>query len=176
MIGVRCNSICHRSACHHNIPICTDIETDFGDHAIRYPTKGGSGSEDEFPIEGIGYGRRVTCDSRRRVDCNGLGATGIIGGRRPSESGDVVGTWFDDSSSQWTMNDQELLEFSVRFGGRVVPCVRFTGGISEVYEVTRHSEVYGVHSRDVHVCRGRDHTVVKVFRRGPEKANVEGAQ
>ena len=175
-IGVRCNSICHSSACHNNILICTDIEADFGVRAIRYLTKGGSGSEDEAPIEGIGYGRRVKCDSKRRVDCNGLGATGIIGVRRPSESGDVVGAWFDDSSSQRTMSDQELLDVSVRCGGRVVPCVRFAGGVSEAYEVTPHSEVYGVHPRYFYFCKGRDHAVVKVVRRGPEKANVEGAQ
>ena len=121
--------------------------------------KGHSGSEDEAPIEGIGYGRRVKCDSKRRVDCNGLGATRIIGGRGPSESGDFTGAWFDVSSSQRAMNDQELLDLSVIFGGRVVPCIRFAGGVSEVYGVTPYSEVYGVHPRDFYCCRGRVHTV-----------------
>ena len=99
-----------------------------------------------------------------------------IGGRRLSASGNFVGAWVDDSSSQRTMNDRELLDLSVIFGGRVVPCVRFARGDSEVFEVTPYSEVYGVHPRYFYFCRGRDHTVVKVVRRGPEKANVEGAQ
>ena len=92
-----------------------------------------------------------------------------------SESGDFVGAWFDDSSSRETMNNRELLDLSVIFGGRVVPCVRFAGGVSEVYKVTPYSEVYGVHPRDFDFYRGRDHTVQMVVRRGPEKANVETA-
>ena len=91
-------------------------------------------------------------------------------------SGNVVGAWFEESSSQETMNNNELLDFSVRFGGRVAPCVRFAGGVSEVYKVTPYSEVYGVHPRDLYFCNGRDHTVVKVVWRGPEKANVGEAQ
>ena len=101
--------MCHGSACHNHMPICTDIEADLV-RATRYPTKSGSGGEDAAPITGIGHGKRVKCDNKRGVDCSGLGVTGIIGGQRPSESGDFVGAWFDDSSSRETMNNRELLD------------------------------------------------------------------
>ena len=120
---------------------------DFGVHAIRYPPKNGSSSEDKAHFKVIGHGRRADCDGRGRVDSDGLETTKGIGGRRLSASDKCVGAWFDDSSSQPTMNDRELLDFSLILGGRVVPCVRFARGDSEVFEVTPYSEVYGVHPR-----------------------------
>ena len=176
-IGVRCNSICHSSARHNKMPICINKVADLGVHPIRYPPNNGSSSEDKASLKVIGHGRRADCDGRGGVDCDGSETTKGIGGRRLSASGTFFCAWFDDSSSQPTMNDRELLDVSVRFGGRVRPCVRFAEGDSEVFEVTPHSEVYGVHPRFcLYVCRGRDHTVVKVVRRGPEKENAGEAQ
>ena len=149
--GVRCNSICHSSACHNHIPICIKQVAEFGVHATRYPPKNGSSCEDKVSLKVIWHGRRADCDGRGRVDCDGLETAKGIGGRRLSASDNFVGAWVDDSSSQPTMNDRELLELSVRFGGRVVPCVRFARGDSDVFEVTPYSEVYGVHPRDFYL-------------------------